>query len=116
MLIESLFTSFCLTVAGTNYNDPCSKAFDAGTRQVQLRQRFDGIEDDLSKYTLDYALSNTEKATGKQGLSILGAGFFLAKTARERKLDFLLPNLGICQSLRGEIAPDSSGIKLEWRF
>lgn len=94
------------------YNQACNKALDAATRQVGVRQQVDTAEDK----TVQIVSHKAQTIVGNDVTSVVGVGGFILKTARDRSLNFGIPTLGLCSSLRNQIGVDSYAIMAEWRF
>lgn len=113
--MASLFGTYlvaaCVSVQG-QYHEACNKALDAGTRQVGIRQQVDNAEDK----SLQLVNAKAENTIGKDGMWVVGSGFFVYKTARDKSLDFKLPTLGLCNSVTNHVTADSYNIKLNWNF
>lgn len=110
-LFGSVILSACLGLNGSYY-EACSKAMDAGTRQIGIRQKADEIE----SQTRNYTDSQGKKYLGKEGMAAIGFIGFGVKTVREEKVAFKLPNLGLCSSINNEIGKDHYNVKFQWDF
>jgi hypothetical protein len=110
-LFGSAILSACLGLEGSYY-DACSKAIDAGTRQIGLYQQAELIE----KRTNKYALGEAKKYFGDEGVKAIGFIGFGVKTVRDEKVAFKLPNLGLASSVNNEIGKDSYKINIQWNF
>lgn len=110
-LLGSVILSACLGLEGSYY-EACSKAMDAGTRQIGLRAEADRLDGQLNRYVQ----SQGYKLLGKEGMDAIGFIGFGTKSVREEKVAFKLPNLGLCNSINNEIGKDSYSIKIQWNF
>lgn len=110
-LFGSVILSACLGLQG-NYYEACSKAMDAGTRQIGLRQQADQLENNLN----NYGQQQGHRYLGQEGMSAIGFIGFGVKTVREEKIAFKLPNLGLCSSINNEVGKDHYNIKFQWDF
>lgn len=110
-LFGSAILSLCVSMQGS-YHDACSHAIDAGTRQIGLRQDADKLENGL----MDYSKKQSEYYLGKDTMSVVGFAGFGYKVAKEQKVQFKLPNLGMCTSVNNEVTRDSYTIKFLWNF
>lgn len=109
-LFSTAIMSFCIATAPGQYNNACNSAVDAGTRQAGVRQQFDAAEEQTSQYVAKKAESVTPKTVQK----VAGAGFFLYRTAQDKKVNFNLPTLGLADSLSNEITPNSYLVTFKW--
>lgn len=109
-LMTSAIVALCVS-SPAMYQSACNSAVDAGTRQVGLRQDVDSFEEK----TVSVAKSKTEAALGDQKW-FLGAALFSAKVAKEKKVDFKVPDIGVADSIKGTVAPKSYGMVFEWKF
>lgn len=110
-LVGSAILTACLGLHGSYY-DACSKAMDAGTRQIGLRQQADDIEN----RTRQFGEQQARKYIGKEGMSAIGFIGFGVKTVQEKKVAFKLPNLGLCSSINNEVGTDHYNIRFQWDF
>ena len=108
-LVSTAIVALCVSAQGS-YGDACKSALDAGTRQVGLRGQVDRAEDDTVKY-LD---TKVQATLTKEQYSVLGVTGFVFKTARDQRVKFNLPNLGLCNNINTEITPSSYNIQLNW--
>jgi hypothetical protein len=113
--MASLFGSFiiaaCIGTQG-NFQEACTKAVDAGTRQVGLRQEFDTFEDNTYKFVEN----KVRKEVTPDGVYVLSSAAFAYNTVKKQKLVFTVPNLGICNQISNEIAPNSYLVVFRWKL
>jgi hypothetical protein len=110
-LLGSAILTACLGLEGSYYQ-ACSKAMDAGTRQIGLLSEAQRLDGELNKY----GQQQGKRYFGKDGMAAIGFIGFGAKTVRDQKVAFKLPNMGLCNSINNEIGKDSYNIKLQWDF
>lgn len=111
-LFGTAIVAFCATTATGKYNDACTKAMDAGTRQVGLRQSIDKVEDG----TVNYVNASAMKVTPKPIQEAVGSGLYVYKVARDKKLTFKVPTLGFCSSMTTELEPNRYALVLRWNL
>lgn len=109
-LFSSAIIAFCTATAPGQYNNACTNAVDAGTRQAGIRQDFDAAE----KQTVNYLNHKVSKMTPKTLQEVVGASVFLYKTAQDKRVQFGLPTMGMCDSLSNEITPSSYVVTFKW--
>lgn len=110
-IIGTAIVAACVGAQG-GYNEACTKALDAGTRQAGIYQDVSQVEKGYTSY-----LSNkAENAIGKSGIAVLGAGIFLYKVSKDRSISFNLPNLGICSSIDNQVTLGSYTLHMKWDF
>jgi hypothetical protein len=110
-LVSSAIVAICVSTQG-NYNDACNKALDAGTRQIGLRTQVDQAEDN-SVRLLD---QKARMILTTEEYSALGMAGFAYKTAKDKRLNFNLPNFGVCDRITNEVTRSSYNIQFNWRF
>lgn len=110
-LFGSAILSACMGLQG-NYYEACSKAMDAGTRQIGLRQQADDIEHKLNDWSRDQA----QRYMGNEFMGVVGFVGFGVKTYREQRVAFKIPNLGMCSSINSEVGRTQQTIKFQWNF
>jgi len=109
-LFSSAIVAFCTSTASGQYVDACKSATDAGTRQAGWRQSADNTEDK----TVNYFNGKLVEIAPKPLQDSAAATIFIYRAAKQRKLAFKLPNLGLCSEIRNEIEPDRYGVTLRW--
>lgn len=112
----SAITAFCISAASGSYNDACTHAVDAATRQVGWRQQVDYVEDKTLEVANKEALRHAARVVGKEGITVLAAGGYVYRVVKEKSLSFRLPTLGLCNSVSNQITYDSYRLVLEWKW
>lgn len=110
-LFDSTLIAICVGAHGTA-NTACLKAMDAGTRQVGLRQNADLVQDKavhLANYHVENNLS-------KDQFAALGAGVYLYKITRDKRLSLKMPTFGLCDRATSDITLDTYQLLLKWSF
>lgn len=110
-LMTTAIAAICVS-AQASYGEACNKAFDAGTRQVGLRQTIDVAESRAN----ELANAKVQQIIGREGVSLVGSGFWVYKVARDKTVVLRLPTLGICDSANNEISVDSYKLNVNWKF
>jgi len=110
-LFGSAILSVCVGFQG-QYNEACSKAIDAGTRQIGIRQQADQFETQF----VQYADKQGHKYLGSDGMATIGFIGFGYRAVRDERVVFKLPNLGLCSSINNEIGRNFYNIKFKWDF
>lgn len=111
-LFGSAIIAFCMGAATGSYNDACIHAMDAGTKQSGISQQMDSVEDK----SVEIVNRHVIKTFGKETMSVIAAGGYIYRVAREGRVSFRIPTLGICSSLNNEITADSYKLLLEWKL
>lgn len=109
-ILSATIAMMCLGTSG-NYNPACHKALEAGAVQSGYEAQFSNVENK----TVAVGKDKAEKVLGNQKW-FLGVALYTAKTVKEKKADFNVPSLGICDSINGEVAQKSYGMTLKWKF
>lgn len=109
-VFSSAIIAMCASAATAKYNDACNKALDAATRQTGWRQSADGAEDKTVQYVTSVAQRHSTKAMQEAA----AAGFFLIKTAKDKRLVFKVPTFGLCSSMESQIEPSKYGLLVRW--
>ena len=113
MLVPLLIGMACSNVEPM-YQNACSKAMEAGTKQSQVYQYDEKGEGYFRVYAqkqaTDFLGEDTFKAIG----GTVGGTVFLYNTAKSRSISFNLPTFGLCNSANNQISlnPNSSQIIL----
>lgn len=111
-LFASAVTAFCVGVAPGTYNNACNHAIDAGTKQTGLRQNADRLED----FSVSKINQHVEKDLGRPVASTIAVGSYLYRVVNEKSITVRVPTLGICNSAKSQITPNSAKLMLEWRW
>lgn len=111
-MFGSAIIAMCASAATAKYNDACNKALDAATRQYGLRQSVDGAEDKTVQYVTTTAQRHSPKAIQEAA----AAGFFVVKTAKDKRLFFKIPTFGLCSSMEGQLEPSKYGLLVKWTW
>lgn len=111
-LFGTAIVAICAGTATGQYNEACNKSIDAGTRQIGIRQTVDTGED----RTIQYVNTTVEQNTSKGVQSVMGAAGFAYKTARDKRVVFKMPTMGLASSVSNEISPDRYAITIKWNF
>lgn len=109
-LFSTGIVTVCASLAVGQYNDACNKAMDAGTRQVGWRQTADSAEDK----TVQYVNSKAQHYAPKPLQDVVAVTGFAVRAARDKRVDFKLPTMGLCNSLSNSITPDSYQLTIQW--
>lgn len=110
-LLSSAIVAMCLNYQG-QYKEACVKALESATRQTGVYQSIEQTENQVNRY----ANNRAEHIVGRKGISIVGTGFFVVRTVRDKTVTFFLPNFGICNSIGNRISPTSYDMDIEWKF
>lgn len=110
-LFGSAIVALCMGASG-NVNRACVSAIDAGTRQAGIRQSADMAEEDF----VYRANAKAERELSRTQMQALGVAGFALRAAKDQKVAFRLPTLGVCNSLTNEITPSSYFIFMKWDF
>lgn len=110
-LLSSVIVAACVGAHG-NVHEACVKSLDAGTRQTGIRQNVDQIEDDFIRY-INMRLANE---LSKEQQKVLGAAGFFFKVAKDQKINFRTPTLGVCDRIENELTPNSYLVRFGWYF
>lgn len=112
-LFSTSIVSLCASIAvNGQYNQACNSAVDASTRQIGIRQSVDQAEDK----SVQLVTTKTESLTPKPIQEVAGAGFFIYRTTKDKKVQFNLPTMGLCDSVNNEITPQSYSLTIKWNF
>lgn len=110
-LLSSAIVAICISAQGP-YNEACNKGVEAGAKQTGIYQEVDWAE----KATLKFANDKAEATLGKKPMSAVGVGVFVYRAAKNKKVNFKLPDIGVCDSITNELTPTSYNINLQWKF
>ena len=105
-------SAMCSSYEGTRYYDACLKALDAGTRQVGVRQQADNAQNKMN----EMISTKVNRTVGKSVIQIVTVGGVVVKTARDKKISFGLPTLGLASSVDNEVGVDSYKIVIQWHW
>ena len=106
-----LIAGACTGFSGTG-NQACSKALEAGGLQSGFSQNINKAEG----YVTTQANKKAKYIMGDTGMEIVGGTVFLAKTVRDKSVQFNLPTFGICDKIVNKVGTDQVSTTLEWRF
>lgn len=109
--IGSAIIAACIGASGQAH-EACVKSLDAGSIQSGIRRDADQFEDNLIRY-INMRLENELSEKQRQTLAV--TGFFL-KVAKDQKVSFRAPTLGMCKRIDNEITPSSYSVKFGWDF
>jgi hypothetical protein len=90
--------------------DACSKALEASTKQVQLFQ----TDEKLENYMTNYATKTSVKYLGQETVGAIGSVAYVYKVVRDRSIEFRLPTFGVCESASNRITTNSYSLNLKW--
>jgi hypothetical protein len=110
--VTALIIAASCTGFSGNGHEACSKAMEAGGKQSGIIQNIDTAEKKVSKdaeQEVHYLLGDTT-------FDVVGGGVFLAKTVREKSVQFNAPTFGLCDKITSQIGVDKYSLNLEWRF
>lgn len=113
--MAALFGSAILSIcagAQNNYYEACSKALDATSRQIGLRQEADSVEQRMRGIAED----NAKKYLGKESVATVAFVGFTYKSVKERQVTFKLPNLGLCNSVTSQVGTEQASLRMDWNF
>lgn len=110
-LFGTAIIAMCASTPGA-YNQACTHALDAGTRQVGIRQQADLTE----SQGIHYATTTYENNTSKPTQEVFGASALIYKTVKSRKLTIKLPTLGLCSSISNEIELNRYAVTFRWEW
>ena len=107
--MTALITGACLSFSGTGH-EACSKAAEAGAKQSGFEQ----IVDTTQSYVEKRANSKAHYLLGDTGMEFVGGGIFIAKTVRDKSVNFNLPTLGICDRITNHVGTDKYSLEMVW--
>lgn len=109
--MSMLVAGACMTSSG-NGEQVCSKTLEAGSKQIGMESIINTAEDKYSKKANKTAYS----ILGQSGMDVAGGGLFLAKTAIDKNVAFVLPTLGVADSITNQVGLGYYLVKIEWGF
>lgn len=109
--MTALIAGACLSFSG-NGHEACSKAIEAGAKQSGFEQNVNKAEEIVTKE----ANGKAHYLLGDTGMEVVGGGIFIAKTVRDKSIQFNLPTLGICDRISSHVSPDNYGLQFVWRL
>jgi len=111
--MQSAILSLCSTLTtGSQYDQACNKAVEAGTKQTGTYQLLDSYE----TKTISYTENEASYHLGDESVSAVGATVYAYRTFRTKTLKFNLPNMGICNSVSNDITPNSYALHMKWEL
>ena len=105
-------SAICAQYNGTRYYDACLNALDKSTRQIGVRQQMDQAQDKVN----EIVTRKVDGIVGQPVRDVVAVGGIVLNTARERKISFGLPTLGLASSVSNEVGVDSYKIVLQWNW
>jgi hypothetical protein len=105
-VLDSLIVFSCMSLSGQQ-NIACNKALQAGSKQTQVDQTFNGYED----HQLKLMEKDATTLVGQDSLQTIGGTVWLTKSIVEKKADF-----GIAKDVVMEINMRLGELILKWKF
>lgn len=110
-LIESAISMICAFVPA-QYNTACSKASDATTRQVGVRQLDDNTESKANTFVINEA----RELVGDKVLAGGGALYFGYQLAHGQGVGFETDSPILCDKIQGNYNQTGYSLTLKWNF
>lgn len=107
--IAILTTSACMGLSSV-HTDVCNKSLEAGFKQSGLEQMVDGTQ----KYIEKRADVKAHYLLGDTGMGVVSVGIFIAKTVRDKAVNFNMPTIGICDKITNHVGTDKYAVELIW--
>lgn len=108
-LMTALISMAC-TNAYPNQMDACQKAMEAGSKQVQLYQTDEKVEN----YFTVHAKETSENYLGQRITEGVAGTAYLYKIYKNKSVNLRLPTLGVCDSANTQLEIQKYTLNLKW--
>jgi hypothetical protein len=85
---------------------------DKGTRQIGIRQQADQAQNKVN----EIVSRKVENIVGQTVREVVAVGGIVYQTAKDKRISFGLPNLGLASSVNNEIGVDSYKLIIQWNW
>jgi hypothetical protein len=109
--IETVIATMC-ALTPVNGNQACSKAADAASIQMGVKQQDQQYEDKATQMVL----KKTIDLLGKTTVYGVGGVVWIGNTVKNKSLTFELPKTKYYQSVNAEATTNSAKLNIKWTF